>query len=126
MGEQFSKDQKLFLRESLQRGIESTPYADPEYAPVQMLYMLNALELGIDVKDWKPNKPTEQMDQIISERTKEILTEAGINPDDFDPQQQEQLSYGLVQNLDVSSYADPDIEWQVMGMIRVELSKSVK
>lgn len=91
----FNKEQLAEIREGLEKGLNVSIYAKPEFDDIQMSIIRHGLSDKIDISIYaKPEFNWEQMEQIY---------------------------IGLRKGLDVSRYADPKISWQDMKNIKESL-----
>lgn len=94
---QFNENQKHRIIKGLNDNLDVSIYANPKFDVYQMKLLLTALSKNLDISHCL----NEKLDRI----------------------QMNQIIKGLENNVDVSIYAKPEISWQEMEEIRLELLK---
>ena len=93
----FNKEQKFQIEVGLQKNLDVSWYAKPEYHWLKMQIIRMGLEKGLSVSIYA--KP------------------------DYNAFQMEQLRLGLLNDIKVDFYLNPTINWKEMQRIRLELDR---
>ncbi len=117
----FNQDQKEIIFSGIEKGLDVSIYAKPEFNAKQMYEIRLGLEEGLDVSIYaKPEFHYRQMWQIRLGLEKGLNVGIYAKPE-FNWKQMEEIRFGLMSGLDVSKYADPRFDWRQMEEIRLGL-----
>lgn len=121
----FDEKQKQALLEGVEKGLDISVYANPNYDSYQMNEIRWGLEKNLDVSLYATTKYNwRQMTQIREglERNLDISVYADSKYDDL---QMEQIRMGLEDKLDISTYTNPEYNADQMEQIREGLKQGL-
>lgn len=105
---QFTPQQLSVIKTGIERGLDVSHYANPEFDEWQMYQIRNGVVSGVDVSIYaKPEFDSSQMSQILSGLEDGIDVSSYAKPE-IGQMQMKEIRAGLVAGLDVSVYAKPD------------------
>ena len=119
----FNENQMLEIQLGLEKKLDVSIYAKPEYDWEQMQHIRFGLENGLDVSIYaKPEYDWAQMQEILSGLKNGVNVSIYEKPE-YDWDQMQQIRLGLENGLDVSLYANPKLKWTEMYKVRLGLEK---
>lgn len=146
---QMNIEQKIAIMSGVQKGLDVSIYARPEFDAGQMIRIMGGLREGLDVSVYaKPHFNEKQMKQIMMglqknldvsqyaktfytadtmEKMRKILLQEKIHPyiTDMNPDQRAEVEKGIEAGIDISQYADPNFDHSQMKQIRMGLLKGL-
>ena len=120
---QFNKKQKEEILGGLEDNLDVSIYANKEFDFLQMREIRIRLMLNLNAFLYaNPKFNVYQMNLLLTALSKNLDISYCLN-EKLDRTQMKQIIKGLENNVDVSIYAKPEIPWQEMEEIRLELLK---
>ena len=117
----FNYSQKEQISFGLQKGLDVSIYAKPEFDDDQMWEIRFGLEKGLDVSIYaKPEFDWSQMRQIRYGLEKGLDVSIYAKPE-FDSKQMREICLSLKKGLDVNTYAKPKFDWRQTQQISTDL-----
>lgn len=117
----FNYSQKEQISFGLQKGLDVSIYAKPEFDDDQMWEIRFGLEKGLDVSIYaKPEFDWSQMRQIRYGLEKGLDVSIYAKPE-FDSKQMREICLSLKKGLDVNIYAKPKFDWRQTQQISTDL-----
>jgi hypothetical protein len=117
--------QAMVIKDGLLAGIDVSKYADTKWNYSQMNAILRGLEQNIDVMQWlNPSMDSRLIMEVIFAR-KDGLSDANIGmiaDARYNGKQAFEIRQGLLDKVDVSKFANPNMTAQKMREIRLRLN----
>lgn len=122
----FDYRQKEVISLGERKGLDTSVYAKKCFSSLQMRRILDGLKRGIDVSIYaKPEVSALEMGAILDVISKEGVQALDPYMKDFTAAQLGEIALGMVENVDYTVYAKPELEVRQMRAIRMGLREGM-
>lgn len=122
----FDYRQKEVISLGERNGLDTSVYAKKCFSALQMRRILDGLKRGVDVSIYaRPEVSVQEMGAILNVISKEGAQALDPYMKDFTAAQLGEIALGMVENVDYTVYAKPELEVKQMRAIRIGLREGM-